>query len=180
MNATAKIAALCVVVVASACSGAANDVPGKTAAIQALLDSSEKRPAVMVPNGKNCPGWMSTLPTDIAAFQAIKEVHVSKDGACYDFTWDASALILPGERMGPLGPVHIFTAPVGRYIVDKVGDEADGPAGTKITPYKAHFEKNAIGPELLAAHEWNGKAGDDITDGQAVLHKDADGKWIAQ
>ena len=180
---TSLAAALCSVALLDACSGGAGSGvgdDGRKAAIQTLLDSAQVRPSVMVASGKNCPGFMSNLPSNIRAFNGIREAHVRPDGRCFDITWEASANVQPLERMGPLGPINGYGAPVGRYVIDKVGDNVTGADGTTTAPYRAHFEIVPLGSELQKAGMWNGKRPDDVTDGHASLHKDADGKWVAQ
>jgi len=93
--------------------------------------------------------------------------------SCREVTWDASAGITqtsPGSTFG--------RAPLGRYVVDKVGDEQDGILGTKFRPYRSHFVPSPLGTKLIAAGI--AKQPDANDEGQAVFHKDADGKWVAQ
>jgi hypothetical protein len=89
-------------------------------------------------------------------------------------TWNKSANV--GESVG--GNDDFGRLPIGHFVVDKVGEEQDGQMGGKVTPFKVHFEWNAIGKDMLARHLATTPA--TPTDQMAQLHKDADGKWVAQ
>jgi hypothetical protein len=90
---------------------------------------------------------------------------------CRDVTWDPSANVRSSGMEGN------GEAMLGSFVVDKIGDEQDMPLGMKVTPYKAHFVPTDLGGSLIAAKLV--QTPQDIGDGQVVMHKDADGKWIA-
>ncbi len=163
------------------CSGGAQS-DGRLAAIQTALDAHP--PFINVPNGTVCHldvYWPAgNYPSK---FKGLSYVNVKPAGVhrdmfsgtepCTTVTWDASAHFTPQP-----GNEESGTIPIGRFIVDKVGDEQDGPLGMKLTPFKQHFEWSAIGKDMLARHvaiEPTAPA-----DRSAVLHKDADGKWVAE
>jgi hypothetical protein len=162
------------------CGGGQDD--GRLAAIQAALDA--RQPFINVPNGKVCHldvYWPAGNSPD--KFKGLSYVSVKAAGVQHDMmmgtqpctivTWAPSAhftVNAANEENGSL--------PIGRFIVDKVGDEQDGPLGTKVTPFKVHFEWSAIGKDMLARHL--AQEPTPPTDPMAELHKDADGKWVAQ
>ncbi len=67
---------------------------------------------------------------------------------------------------------------LGRYVVEKVGDNESGPMGLTITPFRAEFIPSPVGKILIDGHA--ATAPENLPDGQAVVHRDADGKWVAQ
>lgn len=168
-------------------SGTATDP--RIVAIQTGLDSSYTWPSADVASGPVCAYKLSGLSLSPAlnpkTYASIPGAHVSRsrqDGAtlCYKVTWDPSVgvkVVQPCPMCSQRSAIKI-----GRYIVDKVGAEQTTSYGsgmsTSMTPYKAHFQANKIGKALIDAKM--AKAPVDITDGQASLHKDADGKWIAE
>ena len=96
---------------------------------------------------------------------------------CVKLTWSPSSGI---RNLPPpdYGGANYADALLGHYVVDKVGEEQDGAMGLKVTPYKAHVVLNELAKSLIAARVVRAPA--DVTDGQVLLRKDADGKWIAQ
>jgi hypothetical protein len=151
---------------------------GRTAAIQKLLDM--KPQTLEVPHGKICGARTnySRITLEPAKWAHVAEVHAvpaanSGTEPCAIFTWVKTANVHNVFN----GIIYEWTANIGRYIVDKVGDEEPGALGGKVTPFKAHFVANKLGAEIIAASII--KAPADITDGGATLHKDADGNWVA-
>lgn len=165
----------------SACSGGAGGGDdGRMAAVQTALDAN---PTVLtVPNGKTCHSdvyWGAIAPDK---FKGLGYVEVKSAGSetglmgtqsCTTVTWSKSANVKPS-----IGDEERAQLPVGRYVVDKVGEEQDGPMGSKVYPYKAHFEVNAIGKDMIARHMAQEPPA--RPDSIVALHKDADGKWVAQ
>jgi hypothetical protein len=153
-------------------------IDGRAAAIQKLLDT--KPQTLEVPHGKICGARTnySRITLDPNKWEHVVEVHVtplggSGENRCATFAWAPAASV----RHDFDGIVYTWQTTIGRYIVDKVGDEEPGALGGKVTPFKAHFVANKLGAEFIAASII--KAPADITDGGATLHKDADGNWIA-
>jgi hypothetical protein len=183
---TRTLFAVVVAMILSACGGGASNVGGsedpRVAAIQTALAAPPHGTMAAVEYGQQCTTpWqlMGPPPPDPRSYAHIPGAHVVKDGmsrpdilgkryACFSVTWDPAVATLDGPRM---------MATLGRYLVDKVGDEQDSALG-KITPYRAHFEPNPTGTALIAARL--ATKPEDIADGQALLHKNADGAWVAQ
>ena len=156
--------------------GTGSDQAARITAIQTALDT--KPPSHEVPNGRSCF-------KDPGAYRKIAYVHIKKDESpdftgsktCFFLSWEPS-VHLTEERIPITGSVY-YTAPIGRFVVDKIGTEADVTTGfgtIKATPFKAHFQQNDVGKELIGAGI--ATPAPDITDGQVALHKDADGKWL--
>jgi hypothetical protein len=164
----------------TACGGGGVQSDGRVAAVQAALDANPS--FIFVPNGKSCHHdiyWGNIAPKN---FKGLKYVTVKASGEdrtfmgtepCTTVTWDKSAKIMP-----TIGNDERAELPIGHYVVEKVGDEQDGPMGAKVTPYKAHFEWSSIGKDMQARHLAQEPA--PRPDAMAEMHKDADGKWIAQ
>jgi len=163
-----------------ACGGGGIGGDGRAAAIQTAIDADPTY--IDVPSGKQCHPddyWKTTLPK----FKGLKYVTVASAGEapnfvfgtqpCYTVTWDKS-LKVTHEIMGDDSKL-----PIGHFVVDKIGDEEPAPyGGPKITRYKAHFEWYPQGKDMLARHLAQEPA--PRTDAIAAMHKDADGKWVAQ
>jgi len=164
------------------CGGHASSGPftdPRVAAIETFLDS--KTTKFQVPNGPHSVGCDHPYTSDPSPsrYAKVKGAHVRPSGysglgLCYIVTWDKS---VPLIEIGASNGDRQYAVDAGHYIVDKVGDEEDGPLGVKETPYKAHFIATPVGKSLIAAGLFNLPS--TITDGQAELHKDADGKWVA-
>ncbi len=174
-----RISLVVAAIATGGCGG--GDGGARAAAVQKALDASP--PVLGVPRGKACEldspavdAWM-----DPARFKSIKEVKIApaghgegilSDAPCYTFTWDSSVVFDPKAQ------VFDGTAvPLGRLIVDKVGDD-ETVAGAQAAPFRAHFEANEIGKELIAAGLVNQPQ--DVPNGHATITKDADGNYVAQ
>jgi len=178
-NALTSAALVTAIALAGCGGGAQND--GRLAAIQAALDARPMQ--INVPNGTVCHAdafWVAGNAP--AKFKGLSYVSVKAAGVqhglmgtepCTTVTWAPSSHFAVNAGNDENGWL-----PVGHFIADKVGDEQDGPGGIKLTPFKVHFEWFAIGKDMLARHL--AKAPDPPADPMAALHKDADGKWIAQ
>jgi len=171
--------------IAALSGGGASSNDGKAAAIQVALDT--KPPIAEVISGRRCGETAADFAQgDPRAYAHIPGAKVVRDGSralpfvspprtapCYQVSWPPSVQQEPYKSVGEVA--------IGKFLVDKVGDDQDvtTAVGTmKATPYKAHFVANDMGKALIDAHLATPPP--DITDGQAALHKDADGKWIAQ
>jgi hypothetical protein len=160
---------------------------GRAMAIQTMLNAppfangSDRRPSAHdVINGHVC----RTSLNNPASYAHVPGVVLTTSGS--ERGLNGSMLKCWIVKWNPATGIHQETAifgmtdwavPIGTWIVDKVGDEQTEPLG-KITPYKAHVDLNALGNAMIAAHITT--APKSITDGLSSLHKDADGKWIAQ
>jgi hypothetical protein len=186
-------AAITSALILAGCGGSASNSgsgsgDARAAAIQKALDA---RPVI----GAVRSGRLCGRPEDFAhiarlldpkAYTHVPGAHITPNGTkhrvggglatepCMFLSWDASTGIInsPTRDYGAE-----TSAKMGRFVVDKVGDEQDGPMG-KTTPYKAHFEPNDLAKALIAAGIVERPA--DVNDGPALLHKDADGQWVAQ
>lgn len=161
-----------------ACGGALGG-DGRREAIQTALDADP--PSQQVFSGR----WCDKVSDK---YRKVALVHIKDDGTqistypraekqCYLYSWEPSAHI--ASKTIPITGTGYFTAAIGRFIIDKVGTEADVSTGfgtVKATPFKAHFQVNEVGKQLIAAGI--ATPAPDISDGQVALHKDADGKWI--
>jgi hypothetical protein len=176
-----RVRVACVVLAAAlgGCGGG-GDGAARLAAVQKALDAHP--PAVGVPRGKACEvgSPVADAYMDPDKLSHVKEVKVTPDGTgmgigmaqdpCYKFTWDSSVTFgqpaFPGEGVA-----------LGRYIVDKVGDDETVGSG-QAAPFRAHFEATGLGKELIAA----GLATlpQDVPNGHATITKDADGNFVAQ
>jgi hypothetical protein len=169
--------------------GADHRNDGRAVAIQKALDES-RSPRAPVIVGDICSAFRredSAIATSVAPYKNVPQAHVTavnrevatsfgdrRTEHCWNVTWSAGSGIVQARRGLP------GYASIGRLIVDKVGDDQQ-QSNVTVTPYRAHFEPNALGKSLASAGvvrpPYTPK---DITDGQAVLHKDADGSWVAQ
>ena len=113
------------------CSGGAQS-DGRLAAIQTALDAHP--PFINVPNGTVChldvywPAGNYPSKFKGLSYVTVKPAGVHRDmfsgtEPCTTVTWDASAHFTPQP-----GNEESGTIPIGRFIVDKVGDEQDGPS----------------------------------------------------
>lgn len=180
--------ALIALLLAGCGGGSASD--GRAAAIQTALDTTKKQ-TVSVKYGYVC--WSSrdffTKPPP-SDYSSIPGVHVGPlvhrlayqhsdySLSCKRVTWEPNILLGATTNDNGIGyPQSSAYVSLGRYVVDKVGDEVDGPLGMHVTPFRAHFDASVVGAALIARKEAQQPL--DIADGQAIMHKDADGKWIA-
>ncbi len=160
--------------------GGGGDGAARLAAVQKALDAHP--PAIGVPRGKACEvgSPVADAYMDPNKFSHVKEVKVTPDGTgmgigmaqdpCYKFTWDSSVTFdqpaFPGVGVA-----------IGRLIVDKVGDDETVGSG-QAAPFRAHFEANDLGKELIAAGL--AQPPRDVPNGHATITKDADGNFVAQ
>jgi hypothetical protein len=159
----------------AACGGrAASNAPvldARGTAVQKALDDAPPRFIIAYGN---------KTATDAAKYKGFPHVHltpVKTHASSYTVvTWDKDMPIVPTPTyMGRSYPSGI----IGRMIVDKLGDDQIGAFGVKVTPFRAHFEINSLGKELLLRHIIE-VAPTDITDGHAEITKDADGNFVAK
>jgi hypothetical protein len=192
--ARAVSAALAVVALGALCACAAStgpdDSPARKAAIQRALDA---RPVTGgVEAGRLCgraEDWAGLAPRfNPHRYERVPGAHVRADGdaarigsdwtarnPCWFVSWDAAT----GVNNAPAGSAIAIqvAANIGRYAVDKVGEDQTGAGGGKLTPYTAHFEPSALGKALIAAgvvHEPT------PIDARASLVKNADGAWVVE
>jgi hypothetical protein len=156
---------------------------GRLKAVQAAMDASARQPILSVPNNDYCgqlyAKTVGRRDLDPDSYKGMSHVSVTPVvthdfmGAhnCFHFAWDSSA------RFDAFGTAEDRSnLIIGRYVVDKVGDDQTGLFGAKIAPFKAHFEANDIGKMLIA--RGLARAPNDIENGQATVGTDADGKWV--
>lgn len=171
----------------TACSHAADDTAAKRAAIQRALDA--RAPRQSVNNGRLCLYVAgSDYEAHLHAYAHVRQVHVTPSGVgptknwdgrplrCLTYAWNASAGVVVSRR--PYSTAMQATVPIGHYVVDKIGEDQDSSSDANGTPFRAHFLLNEVGAGLAADGVMRPPA--DITDGRAVLLKDADGAWVAK
>ena len=147
----------------------------RAVAIQKALDARPPH-AIVIGNVGYCDS------RTIAIYKRLPQVHVTPASdrlgrKCEKIIWDADT----GVASAPAFDSYQKLVAIGRFIVDKVGEAEQRPSfGTTVTvtPFRAHFEASGLGESLLKEHLATTPA--DLTDGLAVMHKDADGQWIAQ
>lgn len=195
VSALAILAALAVSVVLAGCgggtsSGGTSASDPRAVAIQKALDT--KSPTESIESGIICDVDSGYYYYRLKKFASIPGVTISPEFVghqdynsggylakppyrkekCRRVTWSASS----GAQTKP---DNIFgSVPLGKYVVDKVGDDSQ-QMGTTVTAFRAHFEPTATGKAFIARYKY-----DTVTkkyaDGQAIMHKDADGNWVAQ
>lgn len=163
--------------------GAGNSDAARSAAIQKALDD---KPAaeIEVPTGRVC-GYH--VMDESKPYQGLPDVHITPDGVrphpifkhemlhCVNYAWDSS--VQPHLENGLMGSRSFYVI-VGRLVIDKVGPDQPNQLVGTVAPFTAHFVPNDLGTALRARNPE--KIPKDIADGQAAMHKDANGQWIAQ
>ncbi len=183
MNGRLLMAPAALLFALAACgAGPSNHDVEKKAAIQKALDAQPRQTEVL--KGRSCRtdelkwrGYYAHLPY----------VHVADTGTernlidsgprvlhCSTYTWAPAAHAVTTGRPFTGTPVSYVT--IGRMVVDKVGPDQQTAAGTAVS-FDAHFEPDDVGKAMIAQRL--AARPKDIVDGQAVMHKDADGQLVA-
>jgi len=121
---------------------------------------------------------MGSSPNDVKMARRSNDATVKPSaskylgGKCYTISWNSDIIAAATVKN-----YMYYFVPLGKFVVDKIGDPQDQGLGMKAWPFKAHFEPTSLGRKLIA--QGVGIAPRDINDGQAQLRQDADGKWIA-
>ena len=173
------------------CGSGAGHSNERNAAVQAALDA--KPPVATVYAGYVCLTYGSYPQGDPNRYTGIPGAHVGpvlkrplyegivqpsqiKSGGptkpCRAVSWDAGS----GVKHSSAGSTYGL-ATLGRYILDKVGDDAQQLGGT-YAPFRAHFEPSATGKALIDAHIVH--APSQSREGSMFMSKDADGHVKAQ
>jgi len=66
---------------------------------------------------------------------------------------------------------------IGRYVVEKIGEEQQGAFGTRVVPFRAHFVANNLGSKLISLGLAEKPPA--MIEQQAEMHKDVDGRPVA-
>ncbi len=104
----------------------------------------------------------------------------------YNVIWDKSAGLATFTRLNFYGDhVQATIVPLGRMVVDKVGDHMDDVMGQHLAHYRAHFEMSPLGAKMIEYKleqmpimvDGKSFANQRLDDADIPMHLDADGNW---
>ena len=150
----------------------------RAAAVQKAFDSNP--PTQSAPAGHVCTPH-GVLIKAIVRLKNVSEAHVTQAppnsyGQCWLVTWDGAPGVVKGVANLRTQRANVLV-PLGRYVLDKVGDNQD-MLGTTIAPFRAHFVASPLGASMIKAGVSHRPP--DVADHEVEFHKDADGNWVAK